>query len=979
MKPKKPTEKSTDAADLRRRAQARLQSQTPPPKVRGSTEELQRFVQELQVHQIELEMQNEELREARARLEASVALYTDFYDFAPVGYFTLELKGEITRTNLPGARLFGHDRAALLGRRFAEFISEADRHAFNLHLQQVFAGQLQQTCDVGIGCNGEPGRFAHLETTLGPDGQECRIVAMDITQQRRDHEALRAETIRRRSLFEQSPDGIVIIDPQTARFVEFNTAAHRQLGYSRQEFARLSISDLEARETQEGIKARIANVIQKGRLDFETLQRTREGEVRNVHVRDQVVNVDGQQLFQSNWRDITEHKRAEEALERYACANELLHNSIVALNGCPDLDSALDCLLQKVLQLGDMDCGVIHFIEGQDAVLRHHLGLRSEFIDQLARRPLNTGYLKAALQNPDEMVNLITQFPEQARLGQSHGLRHIYCIVLCAEQQPFAFLTVASYHAEPPSAAKTALIRILTLETQFIFMRLRFEDRWRSILTSMSEGVVLQMAEGTIIDCNLSAEKILGLGRGQIMGWKAVREDGGAFLDEDYPAMVSLRTGQPCRDVIMGIDQPDGTQRWINVNAEPMFRGGETRPYAIVTSFADVTVRKQLEEHVRQAQKMEAIGHLTGGMAHEFNNILAAMMMSLELVQTLSLGAEARELLGGTLGSCQRAADLIKQLLAFSRQSVMRRQPMDLAAMVSKQCRDLDRLVGERITLEFSSADKLPWVNADRGMMEQVLVNLCLNARDAMKEGGLLQVRLTEAEVGAEQAKAHEKQPGRHVCLSVTDNGCGIDDQTMQMLFEPFFTTKDVGQGTGMGLATVRGMVQQHGGWVEVESCVGKGSTFQVYLPAVAQPPAAPAVPRMEKLARGQGTILVVEDEPEVRRLARMILVKTGYKVFEASDGPEALGLWREHRAEIDLVYTDMVMPGGLSGIDLAQRVLGDKPGVKVIITSGYNTEMPDLSKATDFSLVYLPKPSPAATLLSLIQRCLQRKPAGRE
>ena len=421
------------------------------------------------------------------------------------------------------------------------------------------------------------------------------------------------------------------------------------------------------------------------------------------------------------------------------------------------------------------------------------------------------------------------------------------------------------------------------------------------------------------------------------------------------------------------IRRADGKVRWIWVRGghERDFGGKVNRMSGLVR---DITERKRMEDRAQQLQKMEAIGQLTGGVTHEFNNILAAVMMNLELVQTLSPGAEARELLGGALGSCQRAADLIKQLLAYSRQSVMPRQPMDLAAMVSKQCQVMGRLVGERITIECSIADKLAWVNADMGMMEQVLFNLCLNARDAMKEGGLLQVRLTEVEVGAEQAKAHDKQPGRHVCLSVTDNGCGMNDQTMQRLFEPFFTTKDIGQGTGMGLATVRGMVQQHDGWVEVESCVGKGSTFQVYLPAVAQPPAAPAVPRVEKLVRGQGTILVVEDESEVRQLIRMILVKTGYKVLEAADGPEALALWREHRAEIDLVYTDMVLPGGLSGISLAERVLADKPWVKVIITSGYNIEMPDMSKATESSLVYLPKPSPAATLISLIQKCLQRK-----
>ena len=456
----------------------------------------------------------------------------------------------------------------------------------------------------------------------------------------------------------------------------------------------------------------------------------------------------------------------------------------------------------------------------------------------------------------------------------------------------------------------------------------------------------------------------------------------GHVLPEDRPEMERTFSQAVATQSDWSFDcrirRADGKVRWIWVRGghERDFGGKVNRMSGLVR---DITERKRMEDRAQQLQKMEAIGQLTGGVTHEFNNILAAVMMNLELVQTLSPGAEARELLGGALGSCQRAADLIKQLLAFSRQSVMRPQPMDLAAMVSKQCQVLDRVLGQRIALEFSSADKLAWVNADMGMMDQVLFNLCLNARDAMKDGGRLQVRLTEAEVGAEQAKAHDKQPGRHVCLSVTDNGCGMDDQTMQRLFEPFFTTKDIGQGTGLGLATVRGMVQQHGGWVEVESCVGKGSTFQVYLPAVAQPPAAPAVSRVEKVARGQGTILVVEDEPEVRRLTGMILVKTGYKVLEAADGPEALALWREHRAEIDLLYTDMVMPGGLSGIDLAQRVLADKPRVKVIITSGYNIEMPDLSKATESSLACLPKPSPAATLISMTQKCLQRKRAGRE
>jgi signal transduction histidine kinase len=266
------------------------------------------------------------------------------------------------------------------------------------------------------------------------------------------------------------------------------------------------------------------------------------------------------------------------------------------------------------------------------------------------------------------------------------------------------------------------------------------------------------------------------------------------------------------------------------------------------------TVEDELEERLRQSQKLEGIGHLAGGIAHEFNNILAAMTMNLNLVQMSSLEAEARELLSEIEKLSRKAAALIKQLLAFSRQSMLQPQHVDVVAVVSRQCTMLERLLGERITLEFSSAPTLPWVNADKSMIEQVLLNLCLNARDAMKNGGLLRLRLEEAEVGAEQAMVRgEAQPGRYVCLSVTDTGCGMDERALKRLFEPFFTTKEVGQGTGLGLATVRGIVQQHHGWVEVESCVGKGSIFRVYLPAVARPAVAPAAPEQEASGSGKG------------------------------------------------------------------------------------------------------------------------------
>jgi CheY-like chemotaxis protein len=305
----------------------------------------------------------------------------------------------------------------------------------------------------------------------------------------------------------------------------------------------------------------------------------------------------------------------------------------------------------------------------------------------------------------------------------------------------------------------------------------------------------------------------------------------------------------------------------------------------------------------------------------------------------------------------------------------MRPQLLDLASTVTAHGKLLAEILGDHITLEISSTSGLPVVSADELLIRQVLVNLCLNARDAMKDGGVIRLRVEEVEVGAGQTDANdEAEPGGHVCLSVKDTGCGMDEVTMERLFEPFFTTKESGQRPGLGLAMVRGIVQQHRGWVEVESCVGQGSTFRVYLPAFVQPPVPPEAGRKELPVPAKGTILVVDDDPMVLNVTRAILIRAGYVVLEACDGVKAVAIGAAHRAEIDLLYTDMVMPGELTGLQLAEKVLADKPGLKVIITSGYTPESLDLGQLTCSAVSYLAKPSPVATVLSLVQDCLQQR-----
>jgi CheY-like chemotaxis protein len=320
----------------------------------------------------------------------------------------------------------------------------------------------------------------------------------------------------------------------------------------------------------------------------------------------------------------------------------------------------------------------------------------------------------------------------------------------------------------------------------------------------------------------------------------------------------------------------------------------------------------------------------------------------------------------------QRAASLTRQLLAFSRRQVMRSRPFDLNAMLEELLKMLHRLLGEHISLEFKTGRPI-WIEGDVAMIEQVVTNLCLNARDAMTpKGGRLLIESSLREVSEAEAKAiPEARSGLFACLSVTDTGCGMDENILQHIFEPFFTTKEVSKGTGLGLATVYGIVKQHRGWVEVSSKVGSGSTFRVLIPAKDAPEAAEPNPSVEHVPKGRETILLVEDEAAVRAMGSLCLKKLGYRVLEAADGPEAISIWNGRGQEIDLLFSDMVMPNGLTGLDLAHRFTQAKPGLKVIITSGYSVELQGMGVTSEAGFVYLPKPYHMRKLADTVRNSL--------
>ena len=627
------------------------------------------------------------------------------------------------------------------------------------------------------------------------------------------------------------------------------------------------------------------------------------------------------------------------------------------------------------------------------------------------------------------------------------------------------------------------------------------EERYGSVVAALAEGIVFMDADGRLQASNASAERILGLTAEQIGGrttfdprWRAVHEDGSPFPGDTHPITVSLRTGQPCSNVIMGVHKPSGELTWISINSQPLFRRGERKPYAAVASFfditdrkraedalratqarlrdvlasstavvyatkltaegyapswvsenvtrvlgydvgealhpqwwvhhlhpadrsrvlaeistllrkgeltleyqfqakngayrwvhdearllrdptglpvevfgawLDITERKQLEQQFQQAQKMEAVGRLAGGVAHDFNNLLTAILGSADLVlDDLKPNAPEREEIQEIRRAALRAADLTRQLLAFSRQQVISPTVLNPNEVVANMDKLLRRLLGEDVDLRTVLTREPGSIKADPSQLEQVIVNLAVNARDAMPAGGKLTIETQNVELDQEYARDHvSAQPGSYVMLAVSDTGSGMDAATQARIFEPFFTTKEKGKGTGLGLATVYGIVKQSGGWIWVYSEPGHGTTFKIYLPRVteAAAPAAPS-PAPSVSVRGTETVLLVEDEEMIRNLVQKVLKANGYTVLVAASGRDAERVAEQHDGPIHLLVTDVVMPG-MNGREVAQRLAGARAGIQVLYLSGYTDDAIVHHGVLEPGVAFLQKPFTPAML----------------
>lgn len=508
-------------------------------------------------------------------------------------------------------------------------------------------------------------------------------------------------------------------------------------------------------------------------------------------------------------------------------------------------------------------------------------------------------------------------------------------------------------------------------------LRLQAEDALRetnqklqSLVQTSPLAIIALDLEGTVRSWNAAAERIFGWTEAEVIGRRnPVIPDDKWHEFQDYLRLI--RSGAVFSDAESIRVRKDGSSINVSVSSAPLI-DGKGNIHGVVGVIADITERKHLEEQFLQAQKMEAIGRLAGGIAHDFNNLLTAIIGYSQIsLARLHSQDPMRKDIEEVETAGQRAAALTGQLLAFSRKQVVQPQVLALNTLVTDLTKMLQRLIGEDVELE-THLDPEAWqIKADRGQIEQIIMNLAVNSRDAMPEGGKLTIETSNVQLDEDYAGTHiDASVGPHVMLAISDTGSGMDKQTESRIFEPFFTTKEQGRGTGLGLSTVYGIVKQSGGSIGVYSEVGRGTTFKVYLPRVEESVDTKAGKLQDDCARGTETVLLVEDSDTVRKLARKLLEEDGYTVLEASSGDDGWQISEQHNGPIDLLLTDVVMPG-TSGREIAQRLAARRPRMRVLYMSGYTDDAIVRHRVLDATAPFIQKPFTRDALLRKVREVL--------
>lgn len=891
---------------------------------------------------------------AEKALREAEATYRSIFDNALEGIYRTSIEGKALTANPALAKMLGYESPeegilAATDVALRVWFDPNERSAFLKLLQDqgvvmAYECQLKRKDGTAVWAS------VNSRIVKDIDGTPLYIAGFveDITERKRAeatiqraNEAIAERERHYRRIFNGVSDAVFVStlrqDGLPGTFIDVNDRACEYLGYSRDELLHMGPHDITAPEVKDMVKGVRDRLVAVGHGLFETINIAKNGKRIPVEVNAQVFMSGGTRTLLSSVRDISERKRMQNALrrseEKFAKAF-LSSPAIIAL-----VDLTKDGRFVDVNEAFELALGY----RREEAIGRTatELGLWSDLGE----------YENSVKQF--SVAGRLRNFEHQFRRNNGDigvGLTSTELIEL--DGKPFAI---------------SATIDITGQR--------RSESSMRSLATAIeqtSETVVITDLKGTILYCNPAFEKITGYSKEEAIGQNPRVLKSGKHCSEFYERMWTTITQGKVWTGHLTNKKKDGSFYEEDATISPI-RDASGALSGFVAVKRDVTERLQLENQLRQAQKLESIGRLAGGVAHDFNNLLTVINgYSGFLLKGLMAGDPLRDYANEIKTAGERAAGLTRQLLAFSRRQMIESKVFDLNALIRQSVPMLARLIGEDITLETALDDSLGLVLADPDQIHQVIMNLAVNARDAMPDGGRLAIETQNVEFGAEAGATirPDTMLGRCVLITVTDNGHGMDEMTRQQVFEPFFTTKGAGKGTGLGLATVYGIIRQSGGWIDVWSEIGVGTSFKVYLPRTDSCTVSEGKEIILPMAGGVETILVVEDQDSVRSFAVAALSEQGYHVIEASDGNEAIAVAGRHSGSIHLLVTDVVMPG-MDGRRLSERLKEVRPNLKVLFISGYTADLIASRGVLDRDVAFLQKPFSPDALAGKVREVL--------
>ncbi len=940
MKKKKGTPKE---AGLRRRAEEKLVGKKREAVHLPAEEDARRMVHELQVHQIELELQNEELIQAREELEKQFEKYSDLYNFAPVGYFTLDEHGAILEANLTGAKLLGTNRSRMKGRRFGSFLSSEFHPAFDACLGAACDGTAAQACEVAVA--GDRRRYLKIEITGVKSGEsetrQCRMAAMDITRRVQAEEALRESEARLKLALASSSTGVWTWNVKTNDVFWsaecYEIFGSKEFGGTFESFARLLHP-----EDAPGMMAKIGQVSMNQpmfRAEFRIVRP--DGVIRWL------AN-SGQGYFDRTGtllrmvgtvQDITERKRAEEKLR----ASEERHRSYIEVTG------------------------TLGWTTDRYGEVVEDLPTWRNFTGQSAEEITGAGWANAL--HPDDVEQTMrawntavatrSDYEVEYRIRRRDGM-----------YRDFLARGVPVFNQDGTIREWVGTCIDITERKASGQILHRYE-----LLSQHSRDIVLFMRrdDGKILEANAAATDAYGYSRDELLkltindlrasdtlgltdGQMAQADAQGILFEavhrckdrSTFPAEVSSRGAtidgtRMLISVVRDITERNLLDRALRRAHDGLELRVQERTAELEKAYEALRVeteqRQGVEGQLQQAQKIEAVGLLAGGIAHDFNNILAAILGFAELAQDdTPEGSPAKGHLEKVYTAGIRGRDLVKQILTFSRKAEQEKRPLQLATVVKETLQLLRPVLPATIEIRTNLQSESGFVLADSIQMQQVILNLCTNAAHAMRRtAGLISIDLSDYRFSSSKdAPDPAMSPGLYVRLNVSDTGEGMSPDVLERVFDPFFTTKPRGEGTGLGLSVVYGIATSHGGAITVSSEQGKGSSFTVYLPKHREDRARDSAGADGAIPRGHERVLFIDDEEDIAALGDRMLTGLGYRVTSRTSSREALSLFRLNPSAFDVIVTDQTMPE-LTGLELAKEILALRPDMPIIMCTGFS------------------------------------------